>query len=662
VLPAAGPPRRDTLTAAAVRDPYLLGLVALAALLAVFFGTHPVRMAVEVVVFWLLQPVLDLMLYATARRIAAAPGITGHPRRFWRALSVAGLILAVGDILQAATALRDPGPQAAMAGALQTICFVGATGWVACVLVGYPLKSRSGRERLRFRLDTATALVAAAVFSWAVTVRPDSLARGGVGLVGALLGTAVLIAAAFAMAKLVLDGDAPVSRAAAAPAIAGIVLQAALTALSMPHPDSRWFHLHLAVRLLPAVLVVGATRLQELQLRVPGRSPRRPPGRRFSVLPYIMIASTYLMLIFVLPPDLDARAVGVLVGVVLTSALVVARQLVAFNDNANLLAQLDTSMRELADHERRFRALVQYSSDITTMLSPDGTLTYVSPSVERVLGHPQREILGRSLVDVLHPEDLKELWEVWQHLIRTQNATVTHQARYRHADGSWRWLEVIARNLTHDPSVGGIVCNSREVTETRELHDQLLHQAYHDGLTGLANRALFRERLAAAVATGRPTAILMIDLDGFKGINDTRGHHVGDAVLLAVAGRLQACIRAADTAARLGGDELAALLPDTDADTAARIAGRFLESLGEPVRTDDGDLLRVRASVGIAAGGCDDADTLLRQADAAMYTAKRRGRADGVPAPRSPAGGHAAPAGGHAAPAQLADSGAGGDE
>lgn len=627
---AAGPPAR------AVRDPFLLALLAGAGLLTAFFVTHRVAAAVEVAVFWLVQPIFDLLLYATARRIARAVATLDRLRRFWRVISHVGLIFAIGDTAQAITALRSPGPGSAAAGPVQTVCFVVAVAWVMYVLLGYPVQVRIGRDRLRFLLDAATALVTATVLAWAVTVPPDSPHRTGPRAVAALLAMAVLITAAFALVKLVLDGDAPVSGLAAAPAIAGTVLQAALTALSPPDPADPWYHLLLAVRLLPAILVVCAARLQELQLRAGPGPARRQPTRRFSVLPYVMIGGTYLTLFFVLPPDLDVRASGVLLGVVLTSALVVARQLVAFTDNANLLGQLDTSMRELADHEQRFRALVQYSSDITIMLSPDGTLTYVSPSVERVLGHPQRDILGRSLVEYLHPDDRTELWDVWQHLIRTKNATVTHQARYRHADGSWRWLEVIARNLTHDLSVGGIVCNSREVTETRQLHDQLRHLAFHDGLTGLANRVLFRQRLAEAVSGERPTAILMIDLDSFKGINDTRGHHVGDEVLLAVAGRLQACIRPGDTAARIGGDELAVLLPETDADTAGRIAERFLRSLAEPVHAD-GYLLQIRASVGIAAEVCEDADALLRQADAAMYTAKRRAKG-AVQVPEQPGG------------------------
>jgi diguanylate cyclase (GGDEF)-like protein/PAS domain S-box-containing protein len=309
------------------------------------------------------------------------------------------------------------------------------------------------------------------------------------------------------------------------------------------------------------------------------------------------------MLFIVLPVGLTLRAWGVLIGVVVISAIVVARQLMAFTDNANLLEQLDASLRELSRHEQRFRSLVQHASDITTVASQDGVFTYISPSVERVLGYRVDSVVGQRVLRYVHPDDRGELVRQVDELLATPAATITYQARYRHADGSWRWLEVISTNLLHEPSVGGIVSNAREVTETRLLHDQLRYQASHDGLTGLANRELFTERLTAATVANRrvagPVSIMLIDLDGFKAINDTLGHHVGDAVLVAVAERMRACVRSGDTPARLGGDEFAILLPGAGPEIAAAIAQRFLELLEQPVQID-GHRLPIHASVGIA--------------------------------------------------------------
>ena len=150
--------------------------------------------------------------------------------------------------------------------------------------------------------------------------------------------------------------------------------------------------------------------------------------------------------------------------------------------------------------------------------------------------------------------------------------------------------------------------------EARDLHDQLRHQATHDRLTGLANRALFDERLDGVIGAA---AVLLVDLDGFKEINDTYGHHAGDAVLGAVADRLRRCVPASATAARLGGDEFAVLLPGADEPTARLLADRFTALLAEPVLVD-GVALRAGASIGIAAGGRDGAGN----------PAPRRGRGD----------------------------------
>jgi diguanylate cyclase len=176
----------------------------------------------------------------------------------------------------------------------------------------------------------------------------------------------------------------------------------------------------------------------------------------------------------------------------------------------------------------------------------------------------------------------------------------------------------------------------QSLLEARGLQEELRHQATHDALTGLANRALFDERLDASTGAA---AVLLVDLDDFKVINDTYGHHAGDAVLVAVADRLSRCVPASATAARLGGDEFAVLLPGADAAAARRLADRFTALLAEPVYVD-GQPLRAGASVGVAArAGADPGVTLLRDADGAMYAAKRGDgtaakRGDGIPARR----------------------------
>src|SRR4051812_29493129 len=259
--------------------------------------------------------------------------------------------------------------------------------------------------------------------------------------------------------------------------------------------------------------------------------------------------------------------------------------------------------------EGRLSALVQHSNDLIAVLDADGAVVYQSPSVERVLGDaPIAALLPAQLLDAVPAG---------------QTAVVECALAERE-------FEVQLTNLLEDERVRGIVLNGRDVSERRAFERQLEHQAFHDPVTGLANRALFGERVRHAVARARreesALAVVFIDLDDFKTINDGLGHAAGDAVLRTVAERLATSVRASDTAARFGGDEFAVLLEDlSGAQEAADGAERLLAALGEPL-TIDGKEIAVRASLGISVAEGGDAEELLRDADAAMHIAKRDGR------------------------------------
>ena len=208
--------------------------------------------------------------------------------------------------------------------------------------------------------------------------------------------------------------------------------------------------------------------------------------------------------------------------------------------------------------------------------------------------------------------------------------TAAETWRVRHRDGTWLHSETVAANLLEDPNVRGLVLNTRDVSDRKELEAQLVHQAFHDGLTGLANRTLFTERVELALARSAQgeLAVLFIDLDDFKLVNDSLGHAAGDQLLVAAARRLQGCLRPTDVAARLGGDEFAVLLDRvTDAEAAATVAGRVLDTLHQPFGLN-GRTIPIKASLGVATGrpGTDEADELLRNADVAMYAAKAGGK------------------------------------
>ena len=329
-------------------------------------------------------------------------------------------------------------------------------------------------------------------------------------------------------------------------------------------------------------------------------------------------------------------------------AVLLALLWLAFSGASRMLAsqnrrliQMNATLNRLADdlrqREARFRSLVQNSSDVVVVVTPDGLVSYESDGVRRVLGHEPAEAIGRRFDEQVHPEEVGWLRSLLAGLAGARGAEQTTELRLRHADGSWRWVEAIGQNLVDEPAVGGVVLNFRDVTDRKHLEAQLQHEAFHDPLTGLANRALFADRVTHALARGRRSAgdrlaVLLVDLDEFKLVNDSLGHGAGDELLTAVAERIRACLRRQDTAARLGGDEFGILLEDADRDLAAEVAERILGALRQPFALNARQLF-AQASIGIALGGDAEAgsaggsaDDLLRNADAAMYTAKSRGK------------------------------------
>jgi diguanylate cyclase (GGDEF)-like protein/PAS domain S-box-containing protein len=283
--------------------------------------------------------------------------------------------------------------------------------------------------------------------------------------------------------------------------------------------------------------------------------------------------------------------------------------------------------------EARFSTLVQNSSDLITVLAADNTILYQSPSIERVLGYDPEDVMGRSFEELLHPDEQGRLLRRLTDGAAASGRPEVIECLLADRQGNLRHFEILHADLLDDPGVGGIVLNGRDVSERKKFEEQLQHQAFHDPVTHLANRALFNERVRHAVARtlrdGVGMAVLFVDLDDFKTVNDSLGHAAGDRVLMEVAQRISASVRAADTAARFGGDEFAILLEDVhDIQHAAETAERVLESLSRPIQLDHNNLT-IRASLGISVaepGKPTDADELIRNADAAMYIAKADGK------------------------------------
>jgi diguanylate cyclase (GGDEF)-like protein/PAS domain S-box-containing protein len=320
----------------------------------------------------------------------------------------------------------------------------------------------------------------------------------------------------------------------------------------------------------------------------------------------------------------------------------VAMLYVAFAGSSSLLSAQNRRLREqavteqllaadLRRSEERFRSLVRNSVDVNVILAADGTIAYESPAVERVLGARSDSRLGTLALDWVHPDDRQRVARLFLVVARKPGAEAAAEMRVRHADGSWRSIEAVVKNLLHDPAVGGVVVNYRDITARKELEDELRVRAFHDALTGLANRALFVDRLGHALARTRRTrdrvAVLFLDLDDFKTINDSLGHGEGDQLLRATAERLRGALRGGDTIARMGGDEFAVLVEDAAAGPPREVAERLLDTLQAPFQRGDRELF-VHASVGVAvvSGRQTSGEELLRNADAAMYIAKSRGK------------------------------------
>ena len=293
--------------------------------------------------------------------------------------------------------------------------------------------------------------------------------------------------------------------------------------------------------------------------------------------------------------------------------------------------------KELADagvrrSEERLQALVRHAADAIVVIDAEAKVAYASPAVERMLGYPP-EGFERFDQEIIHPDHLEGARSMFGDVLTRPRGSAWIELPLRHVNGRFHWCEVRITNLLDDPAVGGLVCNMRDVTDRRRAQEELQFQAHHDALTRLPNRWLFLDQLeraqTAAATRGTRVAVLFLDVDRFKLVNDSLGHEAGDRMLVLVAERLTACLRPDDLVARFGGDEFTILLNDLeDADAAMVTAERVTQTLREPLIVDGHELF-VSASLGVALsrGGDTCASDLLREADLAMYVAKERGRA-----------------------------------
>jgi diguanylate cyclase (GGDEF)-like protein/PAS domain S-box-containing protein len=274
-------------------------------------------------------------------------------------------------------------------------------------------------------------------------------------------------------------------------------------------------------------------------------------------------------------------------------------------------------------------AVIEGSQDIVLVLEPDSTIRTVNAAVERILGFVPGALAGTPIIDLIHPDDAESLL-IWLARAADKGHLPALDIRCQFVEGGWVDVQATATAMLDVADVRGIVVNLRDIRERKTLEAELSHWAFFDPLTNLANRAGVRERLTGALdraaRTGSRPAVLLVDLDDFKAVNDALGHSEGDRLLVIVAERLRHCIRTGDTVGRLGGDEFVVLVDDEA--MADRLADRILAALDSPVMLNGAEV-RCHASIGVRVADtpASDVDHLLRDADLAMYAAKAAGKA-----------------------------------
>jgi diguanylate cyclase (GGDEF)-like protein/PAS domain S-box-containing protein len=266
------------------------------------------------------------------------------------------------------------------------------------------------------------------------------------------------------------------------------------------------------------------------------------------------------------------------------------------------------------------------------LCTTETVLTDANLALGDLLGRPPSDLIGRSLFDLTHPEDVAAAREARAVLLRHPGRPLRHESRLLRADDTAVPVQVaiswVGERESDEPA--HLVLIIEDITDRKTLEAALVHRSLHDPLTGLPNRILFHDRLQHALDRGHrehtPTCVLIIDLDGFKAINDEHGHAVGDAVLVGFAGRLTSVLRASDTAARLGGDEFAIVCENTERPEAEVLAERLRTTVTDPL--DIGDLpmaIGISIGIGSAPGGADPDELyerVVREADDAMYADK----------------------------------------
>ncbi|WP_052847961.1 putative bifunctional diguanylate cyclase/phosphodiesterase [Streptomyces avicenniae] len=573
-----------------------------------------------------------------------AHGRAGDLRPGWALIGLSSLMIGMGNTVWAwyEVVLRQPVPRTSVA----DLCYLlfAPLAIVGLLMLAKRPVTRSGWIRLA--LDAWLIGGSLMTLSWSVALAHTAQWQGITATRAVLALAYPLLDIALVSIVLVLHFRRSAAHRAAINTVVGALVLTVMCDALFTSPllreryssgqllDAGWFAASLLLAVAPWLVGRGEDAQDQAPDLPPGPAghvPARPvrplAGSLAALTPYLAAAVCVLGILITIVSGRDVdRVVGFTACAVVLALLV--RQGLTLLDNVQLT-------RELAQKENWFRSLVQGSSDVIMIADRDGTLRYVSPAASGVYGQQADRLIGGALAALIHPDDEGRVRQELRRFLSVppvREPATRIECRVRHGDG--RWLNVESTVNRH---AGGLILNSRDVTERVRLQAQLEHSATHDPLTDLPNRALFTERVRHALATDHPAsraaALFFIDLDGFKAVNDSAGHQAGDELLIQAAARLRESVRAQDTTARLGGDEFAALIAGDPGDDPRTRAGRVL-GIAERMRAAvarpyliDGRELRIAASIGVALAEPGATPTaLMRDADLAMYRAKQSGK------------------------------------
>ena len=546
---------------------------------------------------------------ATARRVAPGP-----LRSAWWSLTIALTLYLIGDVMGIVfwTMGRDPFPSPAdyFYCAFYLPLAAAALWMIRAAAVRVPW--------VQLSLDTTIFVVGFGAFFWFLVVEPAAI-HAQLGIMKEALSEAYLALDSFCLlllGVLLLTGAGSTGGwripllllTGFATMFLGDIIWSLAKVRGYYLPGGVQDVLYLACYLPMAV----AGRAQMRAVTAPARGTSRTSGALARSMPHSAMAAAFLVLIYLSRGGLGGQAT-LMIGVVFALTLL-------------LMFRQALVLRMAEEH---YASLVANASDVIMIVGTDGVVRFASPAATRTLGFKPEEISGKSLAALWGGEDAERLRSFLDEIARTSSGVVGPVELRMERAG--RVIEGVGSNLSRDPAVRGLALNFRDVSERKVLEEKLRQLAFHDPLTLLANRTLFRDRVQHALTRAQRgesrAAIMFLDVDDFKNINDSLGHDAGDRLLQAVAQRIVQASRSSDTVARLGGDEFGVLLEGirTPADVE-RVANALIESLGVPFSLD-GREVRVTASIGVAFSAPDTtAKALLSNADLAMYHAKAAGK------------------------------------